>query len=193
MAEPTTKFRLIPQSIAVAALDTSGKRLAAISGESEISTGSGNEADFGTIDISGGAADSNVLTMLWNVTANGGNTLVETFKLWMSSNGFDQVDTVCKARPLMGDDGTPSGDIEKYKANAGVSDYTFSNMVESEPGAINVWPTDKGTSMSVAGGASDDAILWAMYLSIASGETTGEYSGLSAGMELQFSHKFSYS
>ena len=191
MAEPTTKFRLIPQSTTVAALDTPGERLAAISGESEISTGVGNESDFGTIDISAGAANSDVLTMLWHVTADGGNTLAETFKLWLSSNGFDQVGSVCKVQPLCGDDGTPVN-TEKYKANAGTGDYTFASMVESEPGAINVWPTDEGTSMALST-TSDDAILWAMYLAIASGETTGTYKGTDAGMELQYSFKYSYS
>jgi hypothetical protein len=48
MAEPTTRFRLIPQNTAVAAVDTAAERLAAIAGESVVSTGGGNEADFGT-------------------------------------------------------------------------------------------------------------------------------------------------
>ena len=94
MAEPTARFRLIPQATATTAVDTAAERLAAIGGQSVISTGAGNEADFGTIDISGGAANSGVLTMLWDITADGGNTTVEAFKLWMSSNGFDQAGSV---------------------------------------------------------------------------------------------------
>jgi hypothetical protein len=192
MAEPTTRFRLIPQSTAVAALDTAGERLAAIASESVVSTGDGNEADFGTIDISGGAANSNVLTILWDVTADGGNTLAETFKLWLSDNGFDQAGSVLKVQPLSGgDQGAPSL-TENYAANAGTGDYTFSNMVESEPGAINVWPTDEGTSMALST-ASDDVVMWAMYAAIAANETTGTYKGTDAGMELQFSFKYSYS
>lgn len=191
MAEPTTRFRLIPQSIAVVDLNTPAKRLAAIAGESVVSTGVGNEADFGTVDISGGAANSGVLTILWDVTANGGNSLAETFKLWPSSNGFDQAGSVLKVQPLCGDDGTPVN-TEKYKANAGTGDYTFTNMVEAEPGAINVWPTDEGTSVALPA-ASDDVVFWAMYVAVAANETTGTYKGTDAGMELQYSFKYSYS
>lgn len=191
MAEPTTRFRLIPQATTIAELDTPAERLAAIASESVVSTGVGNEADFGIIDISGGAANSGVLTILWDVTADGGNTLAETFKLWLSSNGFDQAGSVLKVQPLCGDDGTPVN-TEKYVANGVVASYTWATMVEAEPGAINVWPTDEGTSM-VLSTASDDVVMWAMYCAIAANETTGTYKGTDAGMQLQFSFKYSYS
>ena len=192
MAEPTTRFRKIPQSTATTAIDTPSERLAAISGESTVSTGDGNEADFGTVDISGGAANSAVQTILWDVTADGGNTLVENFKLWMSSNGFDQAGSVCKMQALSGaDQGSPSN-TENYKADAGVDDYTWTTMPESEPGSQNVWPSDEGTSMALSTN-SDDVIMWAMYLAIAANETTGTYKGTDAGMELQYSFKYSYS
>lgn len=192
MAEPTTRFRKIPQATAVADINTAVERLAAISGESEVSTGIGNEADFGTVDISAGAANSGVLTILWDVTADGGNTLVETFKLWLSSNGFDQAGSVIKVQPLSGgDQGSPSN-TENYVADAVVGDYTWATMAESEPGSINVWPTDEGTSM-VLSTTSDDVVMWAMYAAIAANETTGTYKGTDAGMELQFSFKYSYS
>jgi len=192
MAEPTTRFRLIPQSTAVADIDTAAERLAAISGQSVVSTGEGNEADFGTVDISGGAANSSVLTLLWDVTADGGNTLAETFKLWMSSNGFDQAGSVCKVQPLSGGDNATPSSTENYVANATTASYTWATMDESEPGAINVWPTDEGSSM-VLSTTSDDVVMWAMYLAIAAGETTGTYKGTDAGYELQYSFKFSYS
>jgi hypothetical protein len=192
MAEPTTRFRLIPQATAAADIDSEAERLAAISGQSTISTGVGNEADFGTIDISGGAANSGVLTMLWDVTADGGNTLVESFKLWMSSNGFDQAGSVCKLQPLSGADQASPSNTENYVADAVVASYTFADMPESEPGAQNVWPSDEGTSMALSA-TSDDAIMWAMYLAIASGETTGTYKGTDSGYELQFSFKYAYS
>ena len=192
MAEPTTRFRLIPQSTAVADIDTAAERLAAISGESVVSTGDGNEADFGTVDISGGAANSSVLTLLWDVTADGGNTLAETFKLWMSSNGFDQAGSVCKVQPLSGGDNATPSSTENYVANATTASYTWATMDESEPGSINVWPTDEGSSM-VLSTTSDDVVMWAMYLAIAASETTGTYKGTDAGYELQFSFKYSYS
>lgn len=193
MAEPTTRFRLIPNTTAVVDINTAVERLAAIAGESVVSTGAGNEADFGTVDISGGAANSSVLTILWGVTANGGNTLVETFKLWLSSNGFDIAGSVIKVQPLSGGDQGAPANTENYVANAVVGSYTWATMAEAQPGAINLWPTDEGTSMSIAGGASDDDIMWAIYAAIAAGETTGTYKGTDAGYELQYSFKYSYS
>ncbi len=192
MAEPTARFRLIPQATAVAAIGTPAERLAAIADQSVISTGEGNEADFGIIDISAGAANSGVLTMLWDITADGGNTLVENFKLWMNSNGFDQVDSVCKLRALSGADQDTPSLTENYIANGVVGSYSWGDMPESEPGAQNVYPSDEGSSMALSTTA-DDVILWAMYLAIAAEETTGTYKGLTSGYELQFSFKYAYS
>lgn len=192
MAEPTTRFRKIPLTTATTALDSAAERLAAISGESTVSTGVGNEADFGTVDISGGAADSTVQTILWDVTADGGNTTVETFKLWLSSNGFDQAGSVIKVQPLRGSDDGTTTNTESYVANAVVGSYTWANMVESEPGSQNVYPSDEGSSMALST-TSDDVIMFATYAAIASGETTGTYKGTDTGYELQMSFKYSYS
>lgn len=192
MAVPTTRFRLIPNATATTAVDTAAERLAAIAGESVISTGGGNEADFGTVDISGGAANSSVVTMHWDVTADGGNTLVETFKLWMSTNGFDQAGSICNFQALSGADQATPTNTENYVASAVVASYTWGAMPESEPGGQNVYPSDEGTSMALST-TSDDTIMWAMYLAIAASETTGTYSGTTAGYELQYSHKYSYS
>lgn len=192
MPAPTTRFRLIPQATTTAAVDTAGERKGTIASQTVISTGEGNEADFGTIDISGGAANSGVLTMLWDVTADGGNTLVETFKLWMSSNGFDQAGSVCKFQPLSGaDQGSPST-TENYVANGVVGSYTWATIPETEPGSQNVYPSDEGSSMALST-TSDDAIMWAMHLAIAASETTGTYKGTTSGYELQFSFKYAYS
>lgn len=192
MAAPTTRFRLIPNNTATTAVDTAAERIGAIAGSSTISTGAGNEADFGTVDISGGAANSGVLTMLWDVTADGGNTTVETFKLWLSSNGFDQAGSVIKFQPLSGADQAAPSNTENYVQSATTGSYTWATMPEAEPGAQNVYPSDEGSSMALST-TSDDAIMWAMYAAIASGETTGTYKGTDAGYELQFSFKYSYS
>jgi hypothetical protein len=192
MAAPTTRFRKIPQDTAVADIDTAAERLASITGQSVVSTGVGNEADFGTVDISGGAANSDPQTILWDVTADGGNSTVETFKLWLSSNGFDQAGSVIKMQPLSGDDQASPSNTENYVVNGVVGSYTWGDMPESEPGAQNVWPSDEGSSMALST-ASDDVIMWAMYAAIAASETTGTYKGTDAGYELQFSFKYSYS
>ena len=155
MAEPTTRFRLIPQTTAAAALDTAAERLAAISGEAVVSTGEGNEVDFGTVDISGGAADSDVKTVLWDVTADGGNTVVEDFKFWLSSNGFDQAGSVMNFQPLSGADQVSPSGTENYIAEAGVEDYTWATAPESEPETQNLFPSDEGSSMALDT-ASDD-------------------------------------
>lgn len=192
MAAPTIRFRTFPNSTATTALDTAAERLAAIASESTISTGVGNELDFGTVDISGGAADSGVKHLLIDWTADGGNTLVETFKIWLSSNGFDQAGTVVKDQPLSGaDQGTPSS-TENYVVNATTGSYTWATLEESEPGSQNAFPSDEGTSMALST-TSDDAILHAFYVAVAASETTGTYKGTDTGYEFQFSFKYSYS
>lgn len=190
MAEPTSRFRLIPQNTPTGAIDSTAERLAAIAGESVISTGAGNEADFGVINISEGAANSDVLTMLWDITAHGGNSLAEAFKLWLSTNGYDMGGTFVKVQPLCGGDGVPIN-TEAYVFDAVVGSYTWATMVEAEPGAINLWPTDEGESITL--NPTEDAVMWAMHLAVAANETTGTYKGLDAGFEFQFSFKYSYS
>ena len=192
MAAPTVRFRTFPITVSVAELDTAGERLAAIAGQSVISTGAGNELDFGTVDISGGAANSLVKMLVWDITADGGNTLVEDFLFWLSSNGFDQAGTVLKYQPISGDDqGSPSN-TENYIVNAVVGSYTWGTLDESEPGAQNVYPTDEGSSM-VLSTTPDDVIMVALYVVVADNETTGTFKGTDAGNEFQYSFKYSYS
>ena len=192
MAAPTVRFRTFPITVTVAALDTAAERLAAIAGQSVISTGAGNELDFSTVDISGGAANSAVKMLVLDITADGGNTLVEDFLFWLSSNGFDQAGSVMKFQQISGgDQGAPSL-TENYIVNAVVGSYTWATLPEAEPGAINVYPTDEGSSMALSTTA-DDVIMIALYLVIADNETTGTYKGTDAGYELQMSFKYSYS
>ena len=191
MAIPTTRFREIPNNTLATAIDTPAERLAAITGETVVSTGVGNETDFGTVDISGGAANSQVNTILWDVTADGGNTLAETFLLWLSSNGFDIAASVGRFAALSGADQTSPVNTQNYVADATSASYTFTDMPETEPGSQNVYPTDEGSSMALST-TSDDVIMWAMYMAIAAGETTGTYKGTDAGYELQFSFKYAY-
>lgn len=193
MAAPTTRFRVIPQNTATTAIDSAAKRLAAIASQTVVSTGVGNEVDFGTIDISAGAANSGVKTILWGVTADGGNTAVDTFKLWQpaASRGFDQAASVTKFRALSGTDNAAPSTTQNYVVNGVVGSYTWGDIPASEP-SQNVWPTDEGAGM-VLSTASDDEIMFALYLAIAASETTGTYRGLVSGNELQYSFKYSYS
>ena len=194
MTVPITRFREIPISTAVVALDTAAERIGAITSEVVKATGVGQEVDFGVVEISEGAADSAVHMLLWDVTANGGNTIVDTFKMWLSSLGFDISASELRFAALSGADQGSPVNTENYVVNAITSSYTFVTLPEtSEPGSQNVWPSDEGTSMDISGGASDDAIMWAIYAHIAVGETTGTYKGTDAGLELQASFKFSLS
>ena len=157
-----------------------------------VSTGDGNELDFGTVDISGGAANSDVKMLMWGVTADGGNTAVDTFLFWLSTNGFDQAGTVVKFQPISGADQATASLTENYVQSATVGSYTWATLTESEPAAINVYPSDEGSSM-VLSTAADDTIMIAMYVAVAADETTGTYKGTTADYQFQHSFKYSYS
>lgn len=191
-AAPTVVMRTFPRTLATTALDTAGERLAALSGQATISTGVGNELDFGTIDISGGAANSLVFYWIWHISADGGNTLAQDFRLWLSSSGFDQAGTKIKYQPISGADQGSASSTENYIQNAVTGSYTWADMATSLPGAQNVFPSDEGSSMALST-TSDDAIMVAMYAAIASGETTGTYRGTTSNYQLQFSHRYTYS
>lgn len=192
MAAPTTRFRTFPNTVTVAELDTAAERLASIAGQSVVSTGVGNELDFGTVDISGGAANSAVKHLVWDVTADGGNTTVEDFRFWLSSNGWDQAGTVLKMQPVSGgDQGSPSN-TENYVVNAVVGSYTWATAPETDPGSQNVYPSDEGSSMALST-TSDDVVMIALYVAVAASETTGTYKGTDSGYEFQSSFRYSYS
>lgn len=191
MAAPTLRARTFPISTAEAAVDTDAERIGVIAGSGVISTGDGNELDFGDVNISGGAADSLVKMLILDITADGGNDTAENFKIWASSNGLDDGDSVVNIQPLSGaDQGTPTL-TENYIVDAEVADYTWAEIPSSEP-ATNIYRSDETGVLDISGGASDDAIMLAMYIHIAAGETLGTYKGLDAGNEFRLSVKFTY-
>ncbi len=198
MATPTTQFRTIPLTTAATAIDIESERTASISGQAIVSTGVGNEADFGTVDISGGAADSGVLQLLFNCTVNGGNTEIADVRLWLSSNGFDQAGSVVKVQPISGADTSVPVNTENYVINAVVGTYTWATMAETLPGAANLYTNDGSTGEQTTTdittvGTSDDSYMWAVYAAIAASETAGTYKGTDAGFELQYSLRYSFS
>ena len=83
MAAPTDRFRQHTGSEATDATNSEAERKGALTGDATVTHGdppaSGDELDFGTIDISGGQANSSVVNIRWDVTADGGNTTVEDF------------------------------------------------------------------------------------------------------------------
>ncbi len=193
MAAPIVQFREILLSTPEASLNTEAKRLASITGQIIRSTGAGNEADFSTVDITAGAADSRVVNILWHVSDADGHTLASNFKFWASSLGFDDAATKVRMQPLSGaDQGSPL-DTENYVVNATPASYgSWTDMPETEPASQNVFPSDEDGQMAMVT-TTDDAVMTALYIAVAAGETPGQYRGTDAGLELQFSFKYSYS
>lgn len=195
---PTTKFRNIPISTATTALNTKSKRASAVAGEATVSTGNGNEWDFGSVNISSGAANSAVRMIFWNVTYANGNDTADNFKFWLSSEGFDQGATVMKYTDLsFADVGTTVNVNSVYVQNAVVGSYTWTNADASEPGAQNVHSAVDATSIAITGvtttGEASEVVAIASYFAVADEETTGTYKGTTTGYELQCSFKFDFS
>ena len=198
MAVPTHRLRQFDGSEATTAFNTEAQRKGSLTGDATVNFGSppsgGAPLDFGTVDISGGAANSGVVNIRWDVTADGGNTAVSDFKLWIlpADFGFTGGTTDTKFQAISGSDqGSPSL-TENYVQNAVVGSYTWATVPTSEPGSINLYPTDEGSSM-VLSTTSDDAICWANYLAVDAAEVTGTYEAATSGKEFRFSYAFSYS
>lgn len=191
MAAPTTKYGDLPLATATADMDTSGERTTLLGTLDEVSTGAGNELDFGSVDITGGAADSNLKAFLWGVTSWNSNTSISNFRFWLSSNGFDDANTVvkwvhCALDPTS--EWVPSAVVASYAAapNGG-----WATLPEAEP-SQNVYGAD-GSATSIASTANDSLEAIAMYVSVGASETLGTYKGTDSGYEFQFTLKYDYS
>ena len=201
MSVPTTKFTvLLNNGDLITSTATPALRRAAITGEVTKSTGGGNEVDFGSVDITGGPADSDLWHTTFRVLTNGSNTTVDNVRLWVSTEGLDQALSVGRFRALSGSDETTATNTQNIKATNPViiADYTFADMdtADSGAGTNNMWspgPSDDVTSMDITTiGSTDDMYLWVFYIHVDSGETLGTYSGLTASFELQFSFLYEY-
>ncbi len=198
MAEPTHRQRQFGLAEATTAVDTEAERKGALGTDAAVNMGEpptgGSELDFGIIDISGGQANSVVVNSRIDWTADGGNTLVETFRVYLlaADNGFTGGSTVVNYETVSGaDQGAPSA-TENYVANAVVGSYTWQAVPATDPASINLYPTDEGTSM-VLSTTSDDALLFAMYVQVDAAEVTGTYKAADAGKEFRFTFKYAYS
>lgn len=192
MAEPTIRFRKIPITTAAGSLNTPAKRLAAIVGESVVDATDVDALDFNIVDITDGTATSNVQMLLWDVVGDGGNIDVSTFKLWLGERGFNQPNTRIMFKPISGADQLTPALTENYVQNAITSSYTFGLLDESEPAAINLYPSDEGSSMALAANRSDDVLMVAMYITVDAAEEPGIYIGASAGFEHIYELKYTY-
>lgn len=207
MPAPDTQVRLIPNATLATAVNTPALRRAAISGETSIATSTGgtstqvNPADFGTVNISAGAADSPVLSLMWSVTANGGNTSVSAFSLWMSvfAANFTKALTAVNFRRLSGADVATPANSQNYVANSVVQSYTFAGLQENgiAPAANlgsagdDLLPASSSIDITTPG-TTDDVVFWASYMHVDALETTGTYTGSSAATGLQASFQYTY-
>lgn len=182
MAAPTTEFNNLDITLAGTALDSNAERLAI---DDVVSTGAGNELDFGSVNIGGGAVDSGVLAAAWQVSAFGGNAQVENFRFWLSDNGFDIGASVVKWF------GGKMDATTEWVQNATTGSYSYATLVEAEP-AQNVYQGGDGSTTSIPSGDNDTSEFLAMYVAIGASETTGVYKGTDAGFEFQYSFKYDY-
>ena len=182
MAAPTTEFNQIDTSLADTALDSNAERLAI---DDAISTGAGNELDFGNVNISGGAANSAVKAMFWQVTNYGTNSQVENFRFWLSQNGFDQAGSEIKW------DHWKLDATSEWVQNATTGDVGGTALDESEP-SQNVYQGGDGTTTSITSGDNDTCEAIVMYVAVAASETAGTYKGTDSGFEFQYSYKYDY-
>ena len=153
MAVPTHRLRQFDGSEATTSFNSEALRKGALTGDATVNHGSppsgGAPLDFGTVDISGGAANSTVKNIRWDVTADGGNTACSDFKLWIlpADFGFTGGTTDTKFQPISGSDQGAPSNTDNYVQNAVVGSYTWATVPTSEPGSINLWPSDEDTSM----------------------------------------------
>lgn len=196
MAAPTTAFKTFARTTAVIALDTRAERLAAWAGWTTVDTSS-NPLDFGTVDISGGAANSLVFYLGWKVTANGGNTTVDNFRIWNETSspdywGFTLAGTHLKKAAMKFEAGGANG--QTYAVDAVTGTYTFTDIELAGAPAQNCYAGDGATSIDVTTvGTTDDVVGNALYLAVADNEITGTYQGTTAGKEFRGSFRFDYS
>lgn len=187
MAAPTLEFIWIANSAVVEDLDTSGERLA-YTGSGAVDD-SGTPLDYGSVNIAGGAVNSEVRCLLVRVNSWEGNTVIENFRFFIDDGsthwGFDQGATEVKWATAKLD---PSSE---WVQNPETDSYAYGNIPHSEP-AQNVYEAD-GSSASITSGDDDSTEAIITYVAVASGETTGTYQGVTAGYEFRYSFKFDYS
>ena len=199
MAKPTIVMDQFPFDTLDAAVDSATKRKGVISGEAtiDIDPFGTNRLDFGIIDISGGTADSIVTYQRLYFSADGGNTLVEDFELFLltADYGFSAPTNVQITEEGLASS-TEGAGVETQLFHALGSpvrgDYTWTTLWPTEQSARNLRPPNDGTSM-VLSTTSDDAIMWASIISVDGSELTGTCKDADAGKEFRPSITSSYS
>src|SRR3990172_287421 len=197
MAAPTTAFKTFSRTTATTALDTRAERITAFNSTfTAVDTGA-NPLDMGTVDISGGAANSLVFYLTWKASNNGGNTLADNFRVWYETTspddwGFTLGGTLAKQAAMKFEAGGANG--YTYVANATTSSYTFSNVNVAGAPAQNAYGGDGALSVNLTTiDTTDDIVSLAQYLAVADNEITGTYQGTTSGKEFRGSFRYDYS
>jgi hypothetical protein len=203
MAEPTIRLRGFAFDETDEAINSPAERLAALGSDYPVTAGTppgaGNELDFGIIDISGGAANSVVQNIRFDITLDQGNTLIEDLKLFLlvADNGFSATTVFFTDGGLHSSLEDPNTNTSLYVFEADDTDYSGSPgwlaVPATEPGSLNLYAPDDSTSLTLTGDAANDTIMWANYLAVGGGEVTGTYVADSSGKEFRYSITYSYS
>jgi len=179
-------------------LDTAAKRIDEFNNSTNVTfstvDASANPLDFGTVDISGGAANSLVFYLCWKASANGGNTTADNFRVWYEAStdwGFTLAGTDLKNQGVRFEAGS---NAELYVQNAVTGTYTWADVDVAGAPAQNAWAGDDGTSVDLTTiNTTDDMVCAAQYLAVADNEVTGTYQGTTAGKEFGGSFRYDYS
>jgi hypothetical protein len=182
MAVPTSEFDQIANTLLALQLDSAVKRT---THHDPISTGDGNELDFGDVNIGGGSVNSDVAVLTWHVTNWQSNTQVQNFRFWASSLGFDQANTKIKYATWKLDP------TSEWVQNATPNDVGNTDLPTSEP-SQNVYKASDGTTASILSSGNDTIEAIAMYVAVDGSETIGVYKGVDSGKELRFTLKYDY-
>ena len=195
MTVPTYLFKEAALATPEANMDSRAERKTVIAGGQTIDDSTSNPLDFGTIDISGGAANSIVKMAGVYFTVNGGNTTVDSMVLWIPTGDwtFANVGTTLKLSSLVDPtiDAPTNGD-DDYVVNAVIGSYSWPTDIDdqTEP-ASNIVAGDDTLAIDITTiDTTDDVAFWALYLAVNGSENTGTYEGTG---EFQFSFKFDYS
>lgn len=200
MAAPTTAFKTFSRTKAAGDLDTKAERIGATvgwgSGDFSVVDTGANPLNFGTVDISAGAAQSSVNYLVWKVTANGGNTTADNFRVWIETSspdnwGFTLAGTLLRQAPIRFEAGANG---QAYTANAVIGSYAWSTVNQAGAPAQNAYSGAGATSVDITTiGTTEDLVCVAQYLDVAASEVTGTYQGTTAGKEFRGSFRYDYS
>lgn len=178
----TTEFNQLLMTLVAADLDTNAERLAI---DNVVSTGAGNELDFGNVNISGGQIDSDPKAVCWQVSAWSTHTQVENFRFWLSSNGFDDAPTVIKHVDWKLDS------VSEWETSPTPPLSGEADLPEAEP-AQNIHQGGDGTTTSITSGDNDTSEAICNYVYVGASESVGTFKGTDSGFEFQYSFKYDY-